>query len=108
MIESGKIAYAEARAELVQCGKGLVRRLADLECWHRARQERFLDQMVARALEGSRAQLKPFPRWPIVDAWLTEATKPLQPMKKCMVLQGPSRTGKTEFVRGLFFAWGGF
>ena len=27
---------------------------------------------------------------------------PLQPRKKCLVLQGPSRTGKTEFVRGLF------
>ena len=29
-------------------------------------------------------------------------TKPLQRRKKCLVLQGPSRTGKTEFVRGLF------
>ena len=102
MIEGEKIDYLEAKGELIQCGKGLVRRLADLECWHRHRQERLLDEMVARALAGSRAQLKPFPRWPFVDAWLTEATKPLQPRKKCLVLQGPSRTGKTEFVRGLF------
>ena len=41
-------------------------------------------------------------RWPLVHAWLSEVTKPLQTRKKCLVLQGPSRTGKTEFVRGLF------
>ena len=37
-----------------------------------------------------------------MDAWLSEVTKPLQPRKRCLVLHGPSRTGKTEFVRGLF------
>ena len=58
--------------------------------------------MVTKACAESRAGLKAFPRWPIVDAWLDEVTKPLQPRKKCLVLQGPSRRGKTEFVRGLF------
>ena len=102
MIEGMKIGYEEAKSELIQCGKGLVRRMADLECWHKLHNERKVDEMVAKAQAMSRKELKPFPRWPIVDAWLTEATKAMQPRKKCLVLQGPSRTGKTEFVRGLF------
>ena len=102
MVESGKVAYEEAKAELVLCGKGLVRRLADLECWHKSRQEMLVKEMVATAQAASRRQLQPFPRWSLVDAWLKEVTKPLQTRKKFLVLQGPSRTGKTEFVRGLF------
>ena len=102
MIESGKLLYEEARAELVRCGKGLVRRVADLECWHKNKQEMLVREMVAAAQSACRSQLRPFPRWPVVDAWLTEVTKPLQSRKKCLVLHGPSRTGKTEFVRGLF------
>ena len=102
MIEAGKIEYAEARDELVQCGKGLTRRLADLECWHRNKQDMLVREMVSAAQAASRSQLRPFPRWPVVDAWLADATKPHQHRKKCLVLQGPSRRGKTEFVRGLF------
>ena len=29
----------EAKTELIRCGKGLVRQLTDLECWHRNRQD---------------------------------------------------------------------
>ena len=61
-----------------------------------------MDELVSEAQAASRAQLQKFPRQPVVDAWLHEATKPLQTRKRCLVLQGPSRTGKTEFVRGLF------
>ena len=61
-----------------------------------------MKEMVATAQAASRRQLQPFPRWSLVDAWLKEVTKPLQTRKKFLVLQGPSRTGKTEFVRGLF------
>ena len=102
MVESGKIAYLEARAELIRCGKGLVRRIADLDCWHKNKQEMLVKDMVAAAQKASRAQLQAFPRWPVVDAWLSVVTMPLQTRKKCLVLQGESRTGKTEFVRGLF------
>ena len=102
MIEGDKIYYTDAKRELVKWGKGLVRRLADLECWHRAKREYLVEEMVHKASAESRAQLQTFPRWPIADAWLAEVTKPLQTRKRCLVLHGPSRTGKTEFVRGLF------
>ena len=58
--------------------------------------------MVLAAQAASRSQLRAFPRWPLVDAWLAEVMRPWQSRKRCLVLQGPSRTGKTEFVRGLF------
>ena len=102
MIEGEKIGYSEAKSELVQCGKGLVRRLADLEAWHKAKRESIMEQMVEKAAAGSRTKLKEFPRWPLVDAWLGEVSVPLQPRKRCLVLHGPTRTGKTEFVRMLF------
>ena len=102
MVESGKIAYEDAKGQLVRCGKGLVRRLADLECWHRSKQELLVNEMVSAAQAASRAHLQPFPRWPLVDEWLAEVSMPQQTRKRCLVLHGPSRTGKTEFVRGLF------
>ena len=102
MVEGAKILYQEARRELIKCGKGLVRRLADLECWHKSKQEMLVEEMVSKAQAASRAHLQEFPRFPIVDEWLAEVTKPLQSRKRCLVLQGPSRTGKTEFVRRLF------
>ena len=58
--------------------------------------------MVQQAAAESRSQLTTFPRWTAVDEWLREVTQPLQPRKRCLVLHGPSRTGKTEFVRALF------
>ena len=70
--------------------------------WHKAKKERLVLDMVSEAQASSRAQLRTFPRYPVVDAWLSEVTQPLQPRKRCLVLQGPSRTGKTEFVRRLF------
>ena len=61
-IEAGKIDCQAAKAELIRCGKRLVRRIADLECWHKHEQERLVDAMIAKAREASRAQLKPCPR----------------------------------------------
>ena len=102
MIEAGKISYEDARRELITCGKGLTRRLPDVDCWHRNKQELQLRDRVSNVQAGVRARLKSFPRWPTVDAWLTEVSQPFMSRKRCLVLQGPSRLGKTEFVRGLF------
>ena len=61
LVEGDKIGFREAKTELIQCGKGLVRRLADLECWHKNREEMRVQEMVARAQAASRQKLKPFP-----------------------------------------------
>ena len=102
MVEAQKISYMEAKEELVMCGKGLVRRLADLECWHKNKQDMLVRDLVSKAQSASRGQMRPFQSWPTVDSWLAEVKTPLLPRKKFLVLTGPSRTGKTEYVRGLF------
>ena len=102
MIEGEKIDYQEAKSELVKCGKGLARRMADLECWHTQKQESLVVDMVKKAQAANRSRLQAFPRWPVVDAWLGEVTQPHLSRKRCLVLQGESGLGKTEFVRGLF------
>ena len=48
------------------------------------------------------SRLKPFPSWPVVGQWLAEVTMPAQSRKRVLVLAGPSRAGKTEYVRQLF------
>ena len=102
LVEAEKMAYWEAKTELIRCGKGLVRRLADLECWHQNRQNLLVHDMVKSAQAASREQLQKFHNWPVANEWLASVMKPMQPRKKVLVLNGPSRTGKTEFARGLF------
>ena len=94
--------YKSAKSELVRCGKGLVRRIADLDCWKAKKDEFLVDEIVEKASAVSRQHLRVFPRWPMVDAWLSEVSQPNLTRKRCLVLHGPPRTGKTEFVRGLF------
>ena len=72
-----------------------------MECWQKSRQEQLVQDLVKTHI-ATRGQLRPFPRWPVVDQWLHEVRQPMQPRKRCLVLHGPTRTGKTEFVRGLF------
>jgi hypothetical protein len=102
MIEGSKMSYRSARSELIACGKSCARRLNDLDCWHRNKQEALISARVEAVQKAMRSLLKPFPRWPIVDQWLHQVTQPCQPRKSCLVLYGPSRVGKTEFVRALF------
>ena len=102
MIEGGKIPYTDARSKLISCGKGMCRRLADLDCWHRNKTEMLVNERVQSVQTALRLSMKPFARWPVVDAWLSEVRQPLQSRKRCLVLYGPSRLGKTEVVRALF------
>ena len=102
MIESSKMSYRSARSELIACGKACARRLNDLDCWHRNKQEALISARVEAVQKAMRSLLKPFPSWPIVDQWLYQVNRPCQSRKTCLVLYGPSRVGKTEFVRSLF------
>ena len=81
-----------------------MRGLAALECWKVKTDEFLVEEMVEKASAVSRQHMQVFPRWPMVDAWLCEVTRPKLARKRCLVLHGPSRTGETEFVRGAFSA----
>ena len=107
LVEQGKITYQNARSELIRCAKGCDRRLRDLECWHKSKQEAALRQVVEQRQLAVRQNLRPFPSWQIVDEWLAEVMRPAQSRKRVLVLAGPSRTGKRSlcgacFLRGLF------
>ena len=102
LIEADKMSYQMARTELIRCAKACDRRLRDLDSWHKNKQQAELNQVVAQRLLEIRQSLRPFPSWKLVDEWLAEVTRPAQSRKRVLVLTGPSRTGKTEFVRCLF------
>ena len=102
MLESGKLTYQSARSELIRCAKAVDRNLRDIDTWYKAKEQMALQLRVEQRQLEIRAGLTPFPTWPVVDKWLAEVTMPAQSRKRMLVLQGPSRTGKTEFVRCLF------
>ena len=102
---SSNMVYKDARVELIRCAKACDRRLRDLDCWHSNMQQMALESVVEERQKEIRSQLKEFPSWPIVDAWLKEVQRPGQSRKRVLALAGPSRTG-TEFVRKLFPPWG--
>ena len=101
-LEQGKMTYAMAKVEHSFIVKGYARRLSDLESWHRNKQEEMIQGRIWETQQQLEKQLAVFPRWPLVDAWLQEVSQPHQLRKRFLVLDGPSRLGKTQFVRSLF------
>ena len=94
--------YDAARGELVRTGKGLVGRLKDLDCWHLSMPELLLEEHVLNVEKRIRTRLANFPLVPEIDAWLHSAQVPEQTRKRFLVLTGPLRMGKTQYVRSLF------
>ena len=94
--------YTVARSELVRTGKGLVRRLKDLDCWHQHMQELVLGAQVFNVQKRIRTRLSSFPPVPGIGTWLQRAMVPEQAHTHFLVLIGPSQMGKTEYVRSLF------
>ena len=102
LVECQKISYEDARKELIKGGKGLCRRLKDLECWHDQSERLSLESHVLAVQTRIRANLQDVPRVPEIDAWQQKALMPDQPRKHILVLNGLSKLGKTEYVRSLF------
>ena len=102
MVQNNKITYENARSELIRCGKGLCRRLADLDRWHAARLEQEMMVRSEQLQKKLRSTLKTFQRFDVVDKWLGENFRTVAARRKFLVITGPSGVGKTEFVRSLF------
>lgn len=105
LVQAEKMEYTEARRELVRCGKGLVRRLGDLERWKQARCQLRLEKKVQRVQDVIRSRDCTFRSLPRVDAWLRKYSSHEQNImdrKKLLVLAGPTGVGKTKYVRSLF------
>ena len=102
MVQSQKMELEDARVELCRCGKGLVRKLLDLDKVRQCRLEAKLQERVSLVQAQIATQNKCFKTFDAVEAWKEEATKQFQRRKKFLVLAGRSGVGKTEYVRGLF------
>ena len=99
-IQAGKLDPVPARAEFVKCAVNLTSNLQNLDRLSRERENMLLgakEETVRLALLGSLGAFKEVP----------EATEFLEHLKvirgryKFLVFYGPSRTGKTSFVRML-------
>ena len=102
LLSSGKMTEQDARVELLRVGKGICRRMADLERLSQLRKEQRLQeriQHVRRVIEASSLE---FHSYPAINAWKEQALRPYQRRKNFLVLEGESGLGKTEFVKGLF------
>ena len=102
LVESSKITYLDAREQLILCAKGVHRRLLDLDTWHKQRQQLELAKKVAQSSHASRACLTAFPNWPVVMTWLIQNCAPNMCRKQFLVLDGPSKLGKTQYAKCLF------
>lgn len=102
LVQGSKIEYHNAKEQLVRCGKGLTRRLMDLDKWHTARQELDIRARAENVQRVLRAGMATFKEYPAVTDWLAASTAEFLSRKRFLVLTGPSGVGKSEFVRSLF------
>ena len=100
LVQSGKMAMKPAREELIKSAKNLARHLQNwdkLQCELTARS---LQKQIAAKEVAFSQQRRPFRQLPEVTRWLQEHREPSE-RKRFLVLDGPSRLGKTQFAVGL-------
>ena len=102
MLQSEKMELDDARCEVIKCGKGLVRKLADLEKLAQVRAQQATDRRIAVVQAEIAKTSKEFKGYEAIEKWKASALLPFQRRKKFLVMEGPSGVGKTEYVRGLF------
>jgi len=100
MLQGHKLLYADARVEMTKVPLGIVRNLEALERWYR---EQCMQKQISFQA-WHRQQLtdvrRPWRHLPLVELW-REQYKHTQSRYKFLVLDGPSRMGKTEYARAL-------
>ena len=102
LVQSNKMEMTDARAELLKVGKGIVRKMADLDKIEQLRKEERVQARVLHVQSVISMGTKQFKSFPAIDVWKEKAMQPYQRRKKFLVLEGSSGLGKTEYVRGLF------
>jgi hypothetical protein len=102
LVQADKISYENAKGELIRCGKGLSRRLMDLEKWRAAKAEQELVAHATHVQQQLRKTNREFLKFPRVHEWLGKYAVGVHARKRFLVITGPSGVGKTAFVRSLF------
>ena len=102
MLQSRKMELCDARKEIIKCGKGLVRKLADLDKLAQMKMEVKLEERIALVQTEIAKTNLTFKTFPVIEKWKEDSMRDFQRRKKFLVMEGPSGVGKTEYVRGLF------
>jgi len=102
LVQSRKMETTDARSELIKVGKGIVRKLADLDKIVQMQKEERVNARVVHVQAVIEASNLAFKKFPAIEVWRTEARRPYQRRKKFLVLEGPTGLGKTEYVKPLF------
>lgn len=100
LLQAGKIAYQDAREQIILTTKNLPRLLSGLDRWwqeHRLLQVKKVESEVMRQLA---AKKKPFRDIPKVRAWI-KTFSVVRFRYKFLVLCGPSGKGKTQYAVSL-------
>ena len=95
-----KIELSAARRELVASGKNLCRHLPNLDLLMKERETEAMEDLIQKRDVAIAATRNAFKRIPAVEAWLKELSVP-QDRRKFLVLDGPTRRGKTAFAFSL-------
>lgn len=98
LLQQSKITYDNARLEIIRCAKNLPRLLHSLDTWNREHQALTLRARMRQAEASLAGCRRPFRVIPEVVKW-QEQYKAELPRYQFLVLEGPSRTGKTQFSR---------
>ena len=102
VVEKEKMTYEDALTEVVSCVRGCERRVRDLKCWYKHKQEFMLAKKVEEDEILARSKLKQFPKHKIAENWMKEVQEVGQDRKRILVLDGKSRVGKTQYARSLW------
>jgi len=98
--QQDKLSNAAARAEFVNCKKGIRQHTENVELYERLVREREAESRRAVTAAALLQMTLPNVVIPEVAAWV-ESRKTLQDRYKFLVLEGVSQVGKTSFARGL-------
>ena len=100
LVQAEKITLEKAEDEFIRVAKNLPRHLSHLNELRKVREQKRLAGEIVRKEEEFRKKRCAFRKIPQVVAFMA-AFRILQSRRKFLVLGGPSRMGKTEYVRSL-------
>ena len=100
LLQQEKITCDTAREVIIRCAKNVPRLLTNLEGYVRAKRISVERQLLHSARVSVRGAFAPFKKLPEVEEWLAlfHMSRDRYPF---LVLEGPSRLGKTQFAEQL-------
>jgi len=100
LLGSGKLLFSAARAEMVRSPQGLPRHLESLERWQRERVDRCIVEVSSEFAQRFADLRMPWKEYAMVTMW-QQQYRQRRVRYSFLVLDGPSRMGKTQFARSL-------